>query len=232
MGDRWRPSLLGSSTYIWYPLSWNTGVPQIVHADVWSLNINAGTYTAAAGASYEAESGTLSGTAVLASGSGFSGGKCVGYLGHGGSVTINNVQGIGGNQWVSLYYANGKFTTKVKQLKTSIAKNLCNAVQRIPPGATLPLGLLITSLSDTETHLPCSANGGPSILVDQPNTGGAQTVISVPVLLNLRSGANSITIGASQSSKIFVPGLLKVSLNRLDADYAADLDKIVVYTAT
>ncbi|KAF5311783.1 hypothetical protein D9619_003118 [Psilocybe cf. subviscida] len=175
MGDRWRPSLLGSSTYIWYPLSWSSGVPQIVHADVWSLNINAGTYTAASGTSYEAESGTLSGTAVLASGSGFSGGKCVGYLGHGGSVTINNVQGIGGNQWVSLYYANADSTWR----NTTI-----------------------------------SANGGSSILVDQPNTGGGQTVISVPVLLNLRSGANSITIGASQSS------------------YAADLDKIVVYTAT
>lgn len=81
MGDRWRPSLLGSSRYIWYPLSWNTGVPQIVPADVWSVNLSAGTYTAATGTSYEAESGTVSGSATIASDSSFSGGKAVGYLG-------------------------------------------------------------------------------------------------------------------------------------------------------
>lgn len=81
MGDRWRPSLLGSSTYIWYPLSWNTGVPQIVAADVWSVNLAAGTYTTASGTVYEAESGTVSGSATIPSSSSFSGGKAVGYLG-------------------------------------------------------------------------------------------------------------------------------------------------------
>lgn len=42
MGDRWRVDVLGSSQYIWYPLSWSSGVPQIVHADVWSVNLAAG----------------------------------------------------------------------------------------------------------------------------------------------------------------------------------------------
>lgn len=81
MGDRWRPDVLGSSTYIWYPLSWSTGVPQIVAADVWSFDLIAGTYVAASGTSYEAESGTLSGSATILSDSSFSGGKAVGYLG-------------------------------------------------------------------------------------------------------------------------------------------------------
>lgn len=81
MGDRWRPSLLGSSTYIWYPLSWSTGVPQIVAADVWSVNLSAGTYTAATGTTYEAESATISGAATSLSSSSFSGGKGVGWLG-------------------------------------------------------------------------------------------------------------------------------------------------------
>lgn len=107
MGDRWRPSLLGSSRYMWYPLSWASGKPQIVAADVWSVNLSAGTYTAATGTTYEAESGTLSGPATIPSNAAFSGGKAVGFLGNGGSVTIN-VQGIGANQWVALYYANGK----------------------------------------------------------------------------------------------------------------------------
>ncbi len=42
MGDRWRPSLLGSSRYIWLPLSWASGTPQLVQADVWTLDLNAG----------------------------------------------------------------------------------------------------------------------------------------------------------------------------------------------
>lgn len=89
MGDRWRPSLLGSSRYIWYPLDWSSGSPQIVHADVWSVNLGAGTYSAASGTSYEAESGTISGTATILSDSSFSGGKAVGFLGH--SIVFINV---------------------------------------------------------------------------------------------------------------------------------------------
>ncbi|KJA29316.1 carbohydrate-binding module family 35 protein [Hypholoma sublateritium FD-334 SS-4] len=174
MGDRWRPDVLGSSTYIWYPLSWSTGVPQIVAADVWSFDLTAGTYTAATGTSYEAESGTISGSATILSDPSFSGGKAVGYLGHGGSVMLNNVQGIGANQWVSLYFANGDSTWR---------------------------------------NTTVSVNGGASVLVDQPNTGGGHVLLSVPVKLNLKSGANSITFSANQ------------------ANYAADLDKIIVYTA-
>lgn len=81
MGDRWRPTLLGSSSYIWYPLDWSTGVPQIVHADVWSVNVQTGTYTQASGTAYEAENGIVSGSATIPTDSSFSGGKAVGYLG-------------------------------------------------------------------------------------------------------------------------------------------------------
>jgi hypothetical protein len=173
MGDRWRPDILGSSTYIWYPLSWSTGVPQIVPADVWSVDLEAGTYTVASGTSYEAESGTISGSATILSNPVFSGGEAVGYLGNGGSVTIN-VQGAGYAQWVSLYYANGDSTFR----NTTI-----------------------------------SVNGGADIVLDQPNTGGGHVLLSIPVKLNLRSGTNSLVFSANQST------------------YAADLDKIVVYTA-
>lgn len=81
MGDRWRPDLLGSSRYIWYPLNWTSGSPQVVPADVWSIDISAGTYSVASGVTYEAESGTISGSARILTGSYFSGGKAVGYLG-------------------------------------------------------------------------------------------------------------------------------------------------------
>ncbi|KAJ7596776.1 galactan 1,3-beta-galactosidase [Mycena floridula] len=175
MGDRWRPLLLGSSRYVWLPLSWASGVPQLVPADVWSVNLTAGTFSVATGTSYEAESGTISGSATIPSNSAFSGGKAVGFLGNGGSVTLNNVVGIGAAQWVALYYANGDSTWR---------------------------------------NTTVSVNGGASVLVDQPNTGGGNVVLSIPVKLNLRSGANSITFAAGQTN------------------YAADLDKIIIYTAS
>ena len=42
MGDRWRPDLLGSSRYVWYPLDFSSGSPTLVHADVWSVNLQSG----------------------------------------------------------------------------------------------------------------------------------------------------------------------------------------------
>ncbi|ETW82990.1 glycoside hydrolase family 43 protein, partial [Heterobasidion irregulare TC 32-1] len=172
MGDRWRPSLLGSSRYIWYPLDWSSGSPQIVHADVWKVNLGAGTYSTVNGTSYEAENGTLGGAAVLFSDPSFSGGGAVGYLGNGGTVTLNNVQGTGAAQWVALYYANGDSSWR---------------------------------------NTTVSVNSGSSVVVDQPNTGGTHVIISVPVKLTLRPGSNSITFGSAGTN------------------YAADLDRIVVY---
>jgi hypothetical protein len=81
MGDRWRPDVLGSSRYMWYPLSFASNPPQLVHADVWTVNAAAGTYSAAAGTAYEAEAGTRGGSATAITSSSFSGGKGVGYLG-------------------------------------------------------------------------------------------------------------------------------------------------------
>ncbi|KAJ7293808.1 galactan 1,3-beta-galactosidase [Mycena rebaudengoi] len=174
MGDRWRPELLGSSRYIWLPISWASGRPQLVWADVWTLNIAAGTFTAATGVTYEAEAGVIGGSATIPSDPSFSGGKAVGFLGNGGTVTIT-VQGIGAAQWVSLYYANGDSTWR---------------------------------------NTTVSVNGGAAVRVDQPDSGGGHVILSVPVKLNLRSGANTILIGAGQTN------------------FAADLDKIIVYTAT
>ena len=47
----------------------------------------------------------------------------------------------------------------------------------------------------------CSVNGGSTILVDQPNTGGGHVILSVPVKLNLNNGANSITFSINQDSE-------------------------------
>ncbi|KAJ7630472.1 galactan 1,3-beta-galactosidase [Roridomyces roridus] len=162
-GDRWRSDILGSSTYIWLPLSWASGVPQLVWADLWNLNIANGSYSVVTGGTtYEAEKGVRSGSSTLISDSSFR---------NGGSVAIT-VQGSGAQQWVSLYIANGDSTWR---------------------------------------NSTVSVNGGASVVVQQPNTGGGQIVLSVPLSLNLKSGSNTITFGAGQSN------------------YAADLDKIIVY---
>ena len=48
--------------------------------------------------------------------------------GHGGTVTINNVQGTGGAHWVALYFANGDSTYRnvtvrcVRQLYSCVAR--------------------------------------------------------------------------------------------------------------
>lgn len=46
-----------------------------------------------------------------------------------------------------------------------------------------------------------SVNGGSPVTIDQPNTGGGHVVLSVPVKLNLRSGSNTISFSANQSSR-------------------------------
>lgn len=56
-----------------------------------------------------------------------------------------------------------------------------------------------------------SVNGGSNTLVDEPDS--KSVVLSVPVKLTLNNGANTLTFGATQTN------------------YAADLDKIIVYTA-
>ncbi|KAF8167828.1 hypothetical protein B0H34DRAFT_814479 [Crassisporium funariophilum] len=144
----------------------------------------------ASGTSYEAEGGTISGTATSLSSSSFSGDKISGsWVCNGGSITINGVQGIGTAQWVSLYYANGDSSWR---------------------------------------NTTVSVNGGASVLVDQLNTGGGGVVLSVPVRLNLKSGANSITFSANQ--KFVLLFIISNSFIQSIA-YAADLDKIIVYTA-
>ncbi|KIJ27418.1 carbohydrate-binding module family 35 protein [Sphaerobolus stellatus SS14] len=175
MGDRWHSALLGDSRYMWLPLDFSSGSPKILQADVWSVDPNSGSWTIASGTTYEAENGTRGGNSTLITNSGFSGGHGVGYLGNGGTVTLNNVQGNGvsGGQWVAVYAANGDSSYRTMTI---------------------------------------SVNGGSAIVIQQPDTGSASNPISVPVKLNLKSGSNTILFAAGQSN------------------YAADLDKIIVYT--
>ena len=85
---------------MWYPLSWSSGDPQIVYADLWTVDLatgayfvvvlsllvivmrNVGTYSVLNGTVYAASSGTLSGSStLLGSGYTYNGYEGVGYLG-------------------------------------------------------------------------------------------------------------------------------------------------------
>ncbi|KZT12579.1 carbohydrate-binding module family 35 protein [Laetiporus sulphureus 93-53] len=175
MGDRWDEDELGNSRYMWYPLSWASGDPQIVYADLWMVDYDEGVYYVLNGTVYAAADGTLGGSAVLlGSDSTYNGHEGVGYLGNGGTLSIN-VTGIGASQWVALYYANGDSSWR---------------------------------------NTTVSVNGGSSVVVDQPETGGGNVIFSIPVELYLEEGTNTILIGAGQSN------------------YAGDMYEIVVYTQT
>ena len=102
------------------------------------------------------------------------------------------------------------------------------------PGGTPLLGMTRKVLVVFRSHFLCdSVNGGSTVLVDQPNTGGGAVVLSVPVKLNLRSGSNTIAFSTGQSSELPMFRLVASALIAPGAcsDYAADLDKIIVYTA-
>jgi hypothetical protein len=62
-------------------MSWTSGSPQLIWADVWSVNLAAGTFSVATGTSYEAENGVVAGSATIPADPSFSGGKAVGFLG-------------------------------------------------------------------------------------------------------------------------------------------------------
>ena len=75
-----------------------------------------------------------------------------------------------------------------------------------------------------------SVNGGSSVVVQQPSTYSGQVTLSVPVLVHLNSGSNTVTFGAGQSSECVVQDKC-TRAHPTVADYAGDLDKIIVYPA-
>lgn len=73
-----------------------------------------------------------------------------------------------------------------------------------------------------------SVNGGPSVLVDQPNTGGGHVILSIPVKLTLRNGPNALLFSANQKSMCLSDHSSSLT-HFFSLAYAGDLDKIIVY---
>lgn len=119
MGDRWKSSNLGSSTYVWLPLTLSGTTASLPSsASPWVPNVAAGTWSAAPSTtSYEGESSsnTISGGAKTVSCSGCSGGTALGYIGgpSGGTLVFHNVQSSATTtSTLQIYYANGDAATR------------------------------------------------------------------------------------------------------------------------
>ncbi|OBZ75230.1 hypothetical protein A0H81_04432 [Grifola frondosa] len=163
MGDRWRSDLLGSSSYIGTRStgpaarrSWCTRT-----SGAWT-SPQVGTYSVASGTSYEAESGTISGSATILSDASFSGGEAVGYLGNGGSVTIT-VQGRGAAQWVALYFANGDATWRNTTVRRVVNGGAAVIVQQPDTGGgnviiSVPVQLRLTAGANAITFSAGQSN--------------------------------------------------------------------------
>ena len=108
-------------------------------------------------------------------------------LGNGGTLTLNNVQGNGasGGQWVAVYAANGD--SSYRNMTITFVMQI--AIYQFFSLTFLFLLLLLNSV-----------NGGSSVVIQQPDTGSSSNPISVPVKLNLRSGANTLLFASGQQS--------------------------------
>lgn len=111
MGDRWDPTALGNSRYVWLPLNISGPDISLSYYDAWTINMSTGLWDRIPATTYVAESpvNTLGGNARVTDCSQCSGGKDVGYLGNNsGTLQFNGVNAAcTGDYLLVIYYANG-----------------------------------------------------------------------------------------------------------------------------
>ncbi|OAQ58860.1 glycosyl hydrolase family 43 protein [Pochonia chlamydosporia 170] len=116
MGDRWQPSNLMRSTYIWLPLDISGSKVTLKNRSSWVPNVKEKKWSdSPASTQIEADNATLSGGAKTVSCSGCSGGQAVGWVGgpSGGRLTFSGIQSNGNQQaTVRIAYANGDETER------------------------------------------------------------------------------------------------------------------------
>jgi hypothetical protein len=125
MGDRWDPTALGNSRYIWLPLTFSGTNISISYYDAWKINAFTGQWSAIFTSSYEAEAATntLGGSAIIMNCGNCSGGKDVGYLGNSsnsGTLQFNGLSAsCSGNYLLTIYYANGDSAARTASISVN-----------------------------------------------------------------------------------------------------------------
>ncbi len=149
MGDRWIPSDLSDSPYIWLPLTVSGATISMQWHDSWSLNISAGTWqNQISNKNYEAEasSNTLAGGAAVSSCTGCSGGQDVTSLGRGGTLQFNGVTpSSSGQHSLKIWYTNGDSTPRSASL--SVNGGTPVTVSFPPTGGTQADYLAVTTIT-------------------------------------------------------------------------------------
>ena len=118
MGDRWQSANLMTSTYVWLPLTISATKATMGNQVNWILDVAAGTWTPGPTESnFEAEDSgnTLTGGAKIASCSGCSGSKDVGYVGgsSGGTLKFPNVSSsVATTSTIRIHHMNGDSTQR------------------------------------------------------------------------------------------------------------------------
>jgi len=116
-GDRWKPSQLGDSRYIWLPIEFNpdNSIKISWHSEWW-IDSTSGAWGESNSIKYEAESSLnidFPGGTVVAC-TGCNGGSAVGYIGNGeGRLTLKNILvPVSSNYSITIGYTNGDETSR------------------------------------------------------------------------------------------------------------------------
>jgi hypothetical protein len=178
MGDRWQPSNLMRSTYIWLPLDISGTKASLKNRGSWVPNVAGKTWSdAPASNSLEADKATLSGGAKIVSCSGCSGGQAVGWVGgaSGGTITFNGIQSSGNQQaTVRISYANGDESERFANV---VVNGKTQRVAFLPTGSGQTVG---------DSSLDCELVAGSGNTITIEGIGGAYgpdiDLISVPTV--------------------------------------------------
>ncbi|KAF8607241.1 galactan 1,3-beta-galactosidase [Ceratobasidium sp. AG-I] len=159
MGDRWFSGNLMRSSYVWQPLTISGTTASMPNNYLnWVVDVNTGSMTAGPGENwYEAESASLSGSAVVASCSGCSGSSCVGYIGGSGDgvLTFNNVAST----------ATTRTTLRIKHMDGE-------STQRYATVTVNGVSQIVAFLPTTNGYTP-----GSSVVHVSLNSGSSNTVV-------------------------------------------------------
>ncbi|OJD33360.1 galactan-beta-galactosidase [Diplodia corticola] len=198
LGDQWDSNSLWESRYIWLPLNIDDEKKtlEIEWHDVYDLDVKSGEWSPVEGTAYYGVDASTSGSAFKQEANFASQGTIVtGIYGNDSTVTFEGVEGTGKDQWVSFYYEN------IDDM--GFGDQPGGSPDRI--GGSWQLRRISSVVVNGDTQ-------NVHTLYQRDTHKGI--ILSTPLLLPLKEGSNTITVGGLS--------------NGFDLK-GADLDKIVVY---
>ncbi|KAL6708879.1 hypothetical protein ACN47E_002286 [Coniothyrium glycines] len=199
LGDQWDSISLWESRYIWLPITIDEEKKslQLDWHDIYDLDVKTGEVTSISGTTYYGKDATTTGAAFKQEASfGSNGVILTGIYGNDSKATFT-VEGSGKPQWVSFYYQNTDDMGFGDQPGgTPDRINGTWQLRRISSVIVNNQTDKVESLYQRDTH--------------------KGIILSTPLLLDLKNGSNTITVGGLYNGKDIK---------------GADLDRIVVYPA-